>query len=188
MSPLPMEAIPVLPNVGNCCLWQVHKIANGDRTVQPVPGNICLAAPTQRGALTIRFTDMISAGLPCDQRPDLIPNGSDLTANGVIIRRGDGLANFTGMFTITSPANVVLFHGRIELMERVATHHPPFGAEVCNLENHVEGWLVGNGGPGLANYCLRALYVASVLPVPGKPAGLRGSLDGIIVEIPVEIP
>jgi len=73
--------------------------------------------------------------------------------------------DFTGMFTITSPANVVLFHGRIELMERVSTHHPPFGAEACNLENHVEGWLIGNGGLA-GNYCLRALYVASVLPVP----------------------
>jgi hypothetical protein len=184
MSPLPMVEIPVLPAAGNCCLWQVHKTANGSRTVLPVPGNICVGAPTQRGTQTISIVDMISAGLPCDQRPDLIPNGSDLTANGVIIRRGDGLASFTGMFTITSPANVVLFHGRIELMERVGTHHPPLGPEPCNPENHVEGWLVGNGGGGLANYCLRALYVASVLPVPDQPAGLRGSLDGVIVRSP----
>ena len=185
MSPLPMVEIPVLPNAGNCCLWQVHKIANGDRTVQPVPGNICVGAPTQRGTVTVRFVDMISAGPPCDQRPELIPNGSDLKANGVVIRRADGLASFTGMFTITSPANVVLFDGRIELMDRVGTHHPPLGPEPCNPENHVEGWLVGRGEGALANYCLRALYVATGSLIPDKPASLKnGSLDGVIVQSP----
>ncbi len=186
MSPCMMVDLPVLPKDGDCCLWQVHKIANGERTVKLDPAYHCNPGlvDTQRGTLTVRAIDMISAGPPCDQRPELIPNGSDLNASGVVIRRADGLANFTGPFTITSPAGAVLFDGRIELMDRVGTHHPPFGGEPCNPENHVEGWLVGRGKGVLANYCLRALYVASVLPVPTKPDSLRGSLDGVIVQCP----
>ena len=95
---------------------------------------------------------------------------------GVLLRRAERLADFTGRFTITSPTGVVLFRGAIELMDRVGTHHAPFGTETCNLESHVEGWLVGLGEPTLPNHCLRPLFVARAtgargwpLPYPGQP-------------------
>jgi hypothetical protein len=126
-----------------------------------------------------------TAGPPCDQNPELIPNGSTLEARGVLLRRADGLADFTGRFTIASPAGAILFRGAIELMDRIGTHHAPFGAEPCNPESHVEGWLVGLGSAVLPNHCLRALFVArGQLGTGPGPFAIAGSLNGVLVKSP----
>jgi hypothetical protein len=184
MSPFPMTAIPTLPPVGPSCLWQLHKQAEGERrTALPAP-HPCDTGPVQQGTGTIRLK-LVTAGPPCDQDPGLIPNGCVLEARGILLRRADGMADFTGRFVITSPAGVAMFRGAIELMDRIGTHHAPFGPEPCNPESHIEGWLVGLGGPTLPNHCLRALFVArgQLGQGPG-PFAVLGSLDGVLVKTP----
>ena len=152
--------------------------------MQLPPPHPCDTGPTQQGTgfMKVRLS---TAGPPCDQNPGLIPDGSVLETRGVLLRRADGLADFTGRFTITSPTGVVLFRGAIELMDRVGTHHAPFGTEPCNPESHVEGWLVGLGEPTLPNHCLRALFVArGQLGPGGGPFPILGSLDGVFVKTP----
>ncbi len=183
MSPLPMTSIPTLP-LANCCLWQVHKKFEGARRVELQHPYRCDTGMTQCGRLRLQLK-FVSAGPPCDQDPGLIPDSSILRASGVVIRRVDGLADFVARFAIISPRRVVLFRGAMELLDRIGTHHAPFGPEPCNPQSHVEGWLVGQGGPTLPNHTLRLLFVArGHLPEAGGPFPLSGIVNGVLVKCP----
>jgi hypothetical protein len=116
----------------------------------------------------------------------LIPDGSVLEAKGPVIRRRDGLADFTGRFVIRNPTGRIMFRGAIELFDRVGTHHPPFGPEACNPESHVEGWLVGAGDARVyPNHMIRAMFVArGQMPQPGGPFPLLGNINGVLVKCP----
>ncbi len=190
MFPYPSTTIPTLPIRGNFCLWQVHKDFKkaflSPKLDNPYPCGKEKPIDTQRGILKLGF-ELVSAGPPCDQDPTVIPDGSILTASGTVIRRADGLATFVstgrGRFLIKSPIGVSLFTGFIALMVRIGTHHPPFGQEPCNLENHIEGWLVGLGVNELKAISLRALIVASGTIDKKESSTIpKGTMNGVLVK------
>jgi hypothetical protein len=189
MVPYPQTTIPTLPTTGNFCLWQVHKeIKDGSLTPRLGPPYQCGAKKpyaVQRGNLKVTF-EFYTAGTPCDQAPDLIPNGSRLIASGVVFRRADGLVDFAsygrGRFAIMDPNGLLLFTGFVELMIRIGTHQPPFGQEHCEQENHMEGWLVGLGATKWEGMCLRALLVANAVLDRNEPTSIKqGYLNGVVV-------
>jgi hypothetical protein len=171
---------------GQCCLFQLHKKAEGSRNGSLSTSYQCHTGLTGRGTIKyeIRLT---SEGAPCDQPfPGL--NLGLLEANGDLIRRADGFADFSGTFSIRpAPGASPLFTGTIEAFDRVGTHHNPFGAEVCNQPNHLEGWLTGSA-PHNPKLLLRALLVAKVPTPTGLSASIsgpvEGSLDGCIIQCP----
>lgn len=190
MFPYPSTAIPTLPTAGNFCLVQIHKdFKKAFLTPKLDSPYYCgreKPLETRRGILRVQI-ELVSAGLPCDQDPKLIPDGSILTASGIVIRRADGLADFTsygrGRFLIKTLEGEALFNGFIELMVRIGTHHPPFGDEPCNLENHIEGWLVGLGVTKLKEVCLRAFMVATgTIDLKETTPITKGTLNGVLIK------
>ncbi len=184
-SPIPDVTIPGVPPTGNCCLWQIHKRANGKRTAVFGTPYQCATGQTARGDTRIKLT-LNTEGPPCDQGTAIIPNGSILEASGNTIKRASGFAHFFGKFTIKNPAGAVLFEGTMEAIDRIGTHHPPFGTEACNRQNHLEGWLIGRGSNLFPNSTLRALIVArAALPTPNIPTqAVSGSIDGVFIKCP----
>jgi len=182
---IPNVTIPGVPPTGNCCLWQIHKMAKGERRVQFGTPYNCNNGQTTRVSTEFKLT-LTSEGVPCDQPGlNVIPNGSVLEAKGNTIKRTNGLAHFFGDFTIRNPNNQVLFRGTIEAIDSVGTHHPPLGNEACNRRDHLEGWLVGRGAPpSLQNFTLRALIVAKAPRLrPNIPIReVSGSIDGVLIE------
>lgn len=185
MSPailVPKVTIPGVP-VADCCLRHLHKAFEGHRVFKPEVPYDCDGMFTVRGATSIVMKPLLVAH--CDEQPSPIPNGSVLTSEGTTIARQDGLALFCGKFTISNPNGGLLFTGYMELMDRVGTHHEPFGAEKCDEEYHIEGWLVGKGSRRYADLQLRALVVAKADRLPEVPeSGLNGFLNGVIVQFP----
>jgi hypothetical protein len=183
-SPFPDIPIPGVPVSDNCCLWQVEKRIDGQRTAKYDPSYGCDTGVTARGDMALKFV-IQSAGLPCDQQ-DIIPDGSVLVAKGSVIRRADGFGHFNGQFEIVDPANQTLFTGYIETMDRVGSHHLFFQCEQCNPISHFEGWLVGRGSNLLPNHTIRTLLVArGTIPSPQNPTTAAvGSLNGTFIKCP----
>lgn len=189
--------IPSVPLNGDCCLWQVEKKAEGKRTATFKPPYACpltpqVNTPTMRGSLTLNAT-LSTVGTNCDQLPNLIPNNSVLKAGGQLIRRNDALMHFSGNFTIASPTGAALFTGWIETTDRIGSHDlppvPPMNApcEACNQTSHFEGWLVGQGVGGLANYSIRAMIVGTgTTPSPQNPSTAIsvGRINGTLIKCP----
>jgi len=184
-APEEVPQLRALPST-NCCLSQLHKRAKGQRTIRFGAPYTCDTGSTSRGLTQYQFT-LVSEGAPCDQG-NVIPNGSLLRASGQTFRRADGLAVFSGEFQIVAPGGgTVLFTGTMEVMDRIGTHHAPFGAEACNQQSHLEGCLVGWGAAALPNHQLRALIVASDvnLPTGTQPAPIPlASIDGVLAKCP----
>jgi hypothetical protein len=165
-------------------LWQIHKKANGERRAVFGTPYQCETGQTARGDTKIKLT--LTTEGACNQN-QLIPNNSILEASGNTIKRASGFAHFFGKFTIKNPAGALLFEGTMEAIDRIGTHHNPFGAEACNRENHLEGWMVGRGSTALLpNHTLRALIVARAsLPTPTNPSPpVVGSIDGVLIKCP----
>lgn len=183
-SPFPDVIIPGVPATGNCCLWQTQKKVEGNRSIQFGTPYKCDTGQTRRGATQIKLK-LSTGGLPCDQSAALIPTGSVLEAKGNTISRTDYFAHFMGRVAIKGPKGELLFDGTMETIDRLGTHHAPFGAEACNPTSHLEGYLVARGAGALANYTLRALIVLrGGLPTGSAPAVLSGSIDGTLIKVP----
>ena len=179
--PFPEVLIPGIPASGNCCLWQTQKNVEGSRSIQFQTAYKCGMGQTRRGDTIIKL-NLSSGGLPCDQNAALIPNGSVLEARGNTISRADGFAHFMGRVVIRSPSGALLFDGTMETIDRLGTHHAPFGAEACNPASHLEGYLVARGAGALANYTLRAMVaLRGRLPIGSSAAGLSGNIDGTLI-------
>ncbi len=190
MFPIPSTTIPTLPIRGNFCLWQIHKDFKkaflSPKLDNPYACGKEKPIETQRGVLKVGI-ELVSGGLPCDQDQTLIPDGSLLTASGVLIRRADGLADFTsygrGKFLIKSPNSKPLFIGFMELFVRIGAQHPPICQEPSNLENQIEGFLVGLGVNELKTISLRALLVANgTIDRKESTPISKGTLNGILVK------
>jgi hypothetical protein len=181
-----------IPGVaGKCCLLRLQKTAkDGELDFQlgdPYEcRNMDKAMKTASGTAKLQLV-LRSGGNPCDELPSLIPDNSVLTAEGTIIRRDDDLAHFIGTFTINAPGanGKVIFKGYVEAIERISTHHPPFGSERCDMPNRLEGWLVGTGQGDATPFTLRALLIADTRPQDGAPKGYKlpyASIDGVLVK------
>jgi hypothetical protein len=165
---------------GGCCLWRIHKKAAGERRLEMKAPYNCDKGKTAEGTARLRLV-LSTEGAPCDENPTLVADGSVLEASGRTIRREDGFAHFAGSFTIKNPAGVVLFNGRMELIDRIGTHHPPFGPEACNQQGLSEGWLMGGGSGPLSSFQLHALILARAGAAPGP---VTASIDGALVKCP----
>ena len=183
-SPFPDVCIPGVPEKGNCCLWEIVRKADGRREAKYDAPYGCDTGQTRRGdmSITMKLTFPHSV---CNQQ-DIPPNNSTLKAKGVVIRRNDGYAYFSGEFAITDAAGKVLFKGRIETTDRLGTHHTAPACEQCNPISHFEGWLVGRGTDAFPNHTLRAFIVArGTAPSPQQSAMvLSGNITGTLVKCP----
>ena len=184
--------IPGVPQ-GSCCIWQLEKRMDGNRTAQYSPPYQCPinltptapVTPTMQGKMTIDLA-LTSGGAQCDPLAQLIPNGSRLRAFGRVIRRSDAFAHFNGNFTINNPAGTALFRGHIETTDRLGSHHLFLNCEQCNPISHFEGWIVGQGIGALANYTIRAQVTSrGTVPSPQQASTpATGSLAGVFIRCP----
>ena len=180
-APALIDAAPV-----ERCLWQIHKIAKGERQARLGEPYVCDTGKTVSGKMKLRLV-LESGGRPCDQNPALVPNGTVLSAEGHVTVREDGFAHFAGRFAIRAPGGDVLFRGTMDLLDRVGTHHAPFGSEACNEKGHLEGWLEGHGSRRLPNHRLRAVIAAEVGPLSTEAVSqpiLRASINGTLIKSP----
>jgi len=183
-SPFPDVCIPGVPEKGNCCLWEIVRKVDGKREAKYGDPYTCDFGQTRRGEMSINMKLAFVKSL-CDQQ-DIPGNNSTLEAKGVVIRRNDGYAYFSGEFVITDAAGKAQFKGRIETTDRIGSHHLSSTCETCNPRSHFEGWLVGRGTDAFPNHTIRAFIVArGTVPSPGTPSTvLSGRITGTLVKCP----
>jgi hypothetical protein len=181
-SPFPDRTCVGVPSSSQCCLWQVFKQGNGDRTANFGTHYTCDTTTITRGTMTMKVT-LNSPGATCDPRAALIPNGSVLVAKGDLISRPDGFGDYNGTFEIRNPAGAVLFTGCIETLDRVGTHR---SCENCNPETHYEGWMTGRGAGQLSNMSIRASIGArGTLPSPNTTTQVTSvDINGMYLKCP----
>lgn len=183
-SPFPDVCIPGVPEKGNCCLWEIVRKVDGKREAKYGTPYGCDTGQTRRGEMSIKMK-LVFVKSVCDQQ-DIPPNNSTLEAKGVVIRRNDGYAYFSGDFAITDSNGKTLFKGRMETTDRLGSHHTAPACERCNPESHFEGWLVGRGTNAFPNHTLRAFIVArGTVPSPQQSSMvLSGNITGTLVKCP----
>jgi hypothetical protein len=183
-SPFPDICIPGITDKGNCCLWEIVRKVSGKREAKYGNPYGCDMGQTRRGEMSITMK-LTFPQTTCDQQ-DIPANNSTLQAKGVVIRRNDGYAYFSGEFAITDSTGKVLFNGRIETTDRLGTHHTAPNCEQCNPISHFEGWLVGRGTDAFPNHTLRAFIVArGTVPSPQQASMvLSGNITGTLVKCP----
>jgi hypothetical protein len=170
---------------GECCLWRLGLVTGGKLEHKLEKPHDCPTGEIAQGAGTLELKPLKSAGLPCDEKHMLIPDGSQLSAKIHTIHRKDDLAHICGTFTITFEEKVI-FEGDIELMHRVNTHWGLFGTDPCDRKEHLQGWLRGKGADtGRAKgYLVRAMLVARTDPRDGGAAGYaigETHVNGVII-------
>ena len=183
-SPFPDVCIPGVPEKGDCCLWEIVRKVDGKREAKYGSPYKCDMGQTRRGDMAIKMKLTFPHSL-CDQQ-DIPANNSTLDAKGVVIRRDDGYAYFSGEFAITDSGGKVVFKGRIETTDRLGTHHTAPACERCNPLSHFEGWLVGRGTDAFPHHTLRAFIVArGTVPSPQQSSMvLSGNITGTLVKCP----
>lgn len=183
-SPFPDVCIPGVPDKGDCCLWEIVRRADGRRQAKYESPYRCDTGRTRRGEMSVTMKLTFPHSI-CNQQ-DIPPNSSTLQAKGVVIRRDDGYAYFSGEFSITDSNGKTLFKGRMETTDRLGTHHTAPACERCNPESHFEGWLVGRGTDAFPNHTLRAFIVArGTVPSPQQSSmALSGNITGTLVKCP----
>lgn len=183
-SPFPDVCIPGIPDKGDCCLWEIVRKVSGKREAKYGNPYGCDTGQTRRGEMSITMS-LNAPSTICNQQ-DIPGNRSTLEAKGIVIRRNDAYAYFSGEFTITDSAGKVTFKGRIETTDRLGTHHTAPACEQCNPISHFEGWLVGRGTDAFPNHTLRAFIVArGTVPSPQQPSMvLSGNITGTLVKCP----
>jgi hypothetical protein len=183
-SPFPDICIAGITDKGDCCLWEIVRKVSGKREAKYGTPYGCDMGQTRRGEMSITMK-LTFPQTTCDQQ-DIPANNSTLQAKGVVIRRNDGYAYFSGEFAITDSTGKVLFNGRIETTDRLGTHHTAPNCEQCNPISHFEGWLVGRGTEAFPNHTLRAFIVArGTVPSPTQASMvLSGNITGTLVKCP----
>jgi len=183
-SPFPDVCIPGVPGKGDCCLWEIVRKVDGKREAKYGNPYGCDTGQTRRGEMSIKMKLAFVKSV-CDQQ-DIPPNNSTLEAKGIVIRRNDGYAYFSGEFVITDSNGKTLFKGRIETTDRLGSHHTAPACERCNPVSHFEGWLVGRGTDAFPNHTLRAFIVArGTVPSPQQSSMvLSGNITGTLVKCP----
>ncbi|MDH3892433.1 MAG: hypothetical protein OEV49_15275 [candidate division Zixibacteria bacterium] len=177
---IPLISVPGLSLLGQNCIWQLHKVVRGKRSIRLGRSYKCPRGITQKGNCEFKV-GLVSAPKGCDQDPGLIPGGSVLTAEGTIVRRSDGLAQFVGRFKILDPGGRAIFSGHIVTFDRIGSHQKPFGSESCKQPKHVEGWIDGKGLYKLRDWTIRADLVAEgSLSLKRRSTLLWGFLNGVL--------
>jgi len=113
---IPAVTIPGVPTTGSCCLWRIHKKAEGDRRVTWQAPYATDTGQTARGATVIRLT-LTSEGPPCDENPGLVPDNSVLQLRRYTLRRADSFAHLIGAFTLSNRAGAVLFSAALDALD-----------------------------------------------------------------------
>ncbi len=146
--------VPVLAISAKPSVWRINKAAAGTRTLEF--GEPYDTDTGQTVSATTHIRLQIGSAVTSDENLPALPGGSILEATGTTSRRADGLGVFTGTFTIKTPANVTLFTGTMQLLDRVGSHQPPLGSETAIQTSHQEGWLDGTGEGPCAGFLLHA--------------------------------
>lgn len=185
-KPFPDVTIPGVPATGDCCLWQVHKFAEGHRNIIADPKEYeCETGSTERGIIN-QMKLLLQTRQPNCNETAQIPEGSPLVTSGPVIRRTDGFGIYSGSFTIHDPATQApLFAGQLELYDRVGTHQPPVAAPGESCSEHIEGWLVGQGVRD-PHYALH-LAIAGLITNPNAttpPQIIYIILNGVLIHCP----
>lgn len=166
---------------GQCCIEQIRKEFTGRHSARLGAFYLCPGGKKTAQDPTVFHLDLKSSGSPCDAAALSV---NRLEAQGTTVRREDALALFSGNFQLYR--NLQLrFQGEMYATYRIGTHDSPFGAEACDVQNHLEGWLEGTGVGDFFTYRLRAFLVATdKLPQPGVPTtttDLRGTIHGVLL-------
>ena len=141
----------------------------------------------QRGVVTSQLTTIlawkITVSTNCDESK-LIFSATGLKGNGTTIVRSDGFAHFSGTCSIidkkAGQPEITHFNGTIELIGRNGSHQSR--GELCNQNEHIEGWLVGQGQGELSNCVLKAIIVCrGIFPSGPLPDVSTNRITGSLV-------
>jgi hypothetical protein len=170
---------------GECCLWRLALVGSGRLEHRLEKPHNFPTGETAQGSGFFELKPLKSAGLPCDEKHMLIPEGSQLNAAIHSIHRKDDLTHVCGTFNISLQGKSI-FEGEIELLHRVNTHYRPFGTDPCDAKQHLQGWLTGKGTDNsrAKGYLLRAMLVARTDPLQGGAKGYAvgdAHLNGVII-------
>jgi hypothetical protein len=168
------------------CLVRVHRDGTGGLETRLVKSYVCRGSRMQVQASTVRIRLRLKRDERCDELGALVPEGSTLAATLRMLRRADEFSHLVGRFQIIAPlTNQVLYSGTMEMMERVGSHHSPFGpngeaCEACDQKLHLEGWLFGCGMGHQTGQRLRANVTANRAS-GALTTRLVASIDGVLL-------
>jgi hypothetical protein len=165
------------------CFVRVHQHAQGAIEGHVVKHYVCGKTTIQLMKSQLRL--VLQREPRCDELGALLPAGSVLSATVSFRRRADAFGHLIGSFQVLSPSRQPLYTGTIELMERVGSHHEPFGpngqtCEPCDRRGHLEGWLFGCGIGHQYGTRMRA-NVTLNRDVDKANSNLTGSIDGLLL-------
>jgi hypothetical protein len=110
--------------------------------------------------LTTILAWKITVSTNCDESKQTF-SATGLKGEGSTIVRHDGFAHFFGTCSVIEKKfgqpEITHFKGSIELIGRTGSHQSL--GELCNQDEHIEGWLVGQGQGELSNCMLNAIIV-----------------------------
>ncbi|HET7225931.1 MAG TPA: hypothetical protein VFK69_09480 [Candidatus Eisenbacteria bacterium] len=165
------------------CFVRVHQHARGALEGHLIRNYSCGRTTIQLMKSQLRL--VLQREPRCDELGALLPSGSVLSATVSFRRRADEFGHLIGSFQLMSPSQQPLYTGTIELMERVGSHHEPFGpngqaCEPCDRKGHLEGWLFGCGIGHQYGTRIRA-NVTLNRDVDKPNSNLTGSIDGLLL-------
>lgn len=161
-NPFPNFSLPGISPRQNYCIYRVNRVFDG--TFEGSRGRSYPCGTRIVGQVTSFPTAIAWRTSPmytCDESEAIWP-ASMLIARGTTIIRPDEFAHFIGQFSIVKreegKPDVLYFEGRLELIGRSGSHQAL--GEICDAEEHIEGWLIGRGLQPVLSYTLRAVIVA----------------------------
>jgi len=156
ITPSAAVAVLVPPNSMLVLIHKWAKLTDGQRTLTFGEPYGSATGQTRRVTTQIHLVMLPSPG---DQAMGMVPNGSVLDASGTTFRREDGVAAFTGSFTIKKPGpeGATIFTGTMELLD--------------GLGSQPQGWLHGDGAGPMSSWRLEAAITGagSLLPLTSGP-------------------
>jgi hypothetical protein len=163
-DPFPNIIVPGISPGVQYCIFRVNRTFDGVfEGLQGASAYTCGTGPAARkthnfpSAMTWRIT----AALECGESVSVLP-ASQLTAKGTTITHEDGFAHFMGEFSMVKTEqgqpDVTYFQGIMVLIGRNGSHQ--MLGEVCDEEEHIEGWLIGREPGPMSKYILQVVIVA----------------------------